>query len=122
MALIIDHNIQMPAKFVDKLARNRRQQQNPQPRQQQVIQHLITADYMNTGQTSVRDQPLPEKELARITRPAEPKSQERSTWTQERQSMGEQGHAREAIRLRIANATESVFALGQQTTGEDVVT
>ena len=58
IALLIDHNIQVPARFTDRVIRRKvDQEKNPQAHVvRPALQHIRPSDYLTAGQTSIMDQ------------------------------------------------------------------
>eukprot|EP00439_Symbiodinium_sp_Y106_P080074 s2620_g18.t2 len=74
-ALLIDHNIQVPARFIDRL--NKRKidaEQNPQHRKHRALHHLDARDYLSAGQTSIMYTEVTQEERERVSRPSHPKA------------------------------------------------
>ena len=74
-ALIIDHNIQVPARFIDRL--NKRKidaEQNPQHHKHRALHHLDARDYLSAGQTSIMYTEVTQEERERVSRPSHPKA------------------------------------------------
>ena len=61
MALLIDHNIQVPAKFTDRVTRRKvDKEKNPQAHvARPALQYILPSDYLTAGQTSIMDQGMP---------------------------------------------------------------
>ena len=58
IALLIDHNIQVPAKFTDRVTwRKVDKEKNPRAHvASPALQHILPSDYLTAGQTSIMDQ------------------------------------------------------------------
>ena len=72
IAMFLDHDILVPRRYIDKLAKFRATvEDNPQMqmhRRQKALQHIARSDYMTTGRISVMDQPLTPEERAEVDR------------------------------------------------------
>ena len=70
IVLLIDHNIQVPAKFTDKVAKRKTdKEKNPQAhKRRQALQHLTPSDYMAAGQTSIMDATVMQEQRDRVAR------------------------------------------------------
>ena len=68
IALLIDHNIQVPAKFTDKVVKRKiDKEKNPQAHKgRQAVQHLTFSDYMAAGQTSIMDASVTQEHRDRV--------------------------------------------------------
>ena len=73
IAMLVDHNILLPRKFIDKLTKYRATvADHPQLlRGQKALKHIERGDYLAAGQTSILDQPLNEDERAGVGRPSQ---------------------------------------------------
>ena len=74
-ALLIDHNIQVPARFIDRL--NKRKidaEQNPQHHKHRALHHLDDGDYLSAGQPSIMYTQVTQEERDRVTRPSHPQA------------------------------------------------
>ena len=71
LAFLVDHDVQVPAKFVDKITKRKIDAEtNPQHHTKRVaLKHLDHADYMGEGQQSIMDTTATPEERARFTRP-----------------------------------------------------
>eukprot|EP00439_Symbiodinium_sp_Y106_P030326 s7727_g3.t1 len=76
LAFLVDHDVQVPAKFVDKMTKRKSDAEtNPQHHTKRVaLQHLSHSDFMGEGQQSIMDTAVTPEERARVARPAHPKS------------------------------------------------
>ena len=74
IALLIDHNVQVPAKFTDKVVKRKIDSEtNPQVRaKRNALQHLRHSDFMATGQASIMDTKVTQEQRERVARPAQP--------------------------------------------------
>ena len=76
LAFLVDHDVQVPAKFVDKITKRKIDAEtNPQHHTKRVaLKHLLHSDFMGEGQQSIMDTTVTPEERARVARPAHPKS------------------------------------------------
>ena len=76
LAFLVDHDVQVPAKFVDKITERKIDAEtNPQHHTKRVaLKHLEHSDYMGEGQQSIMDTTITPEERARVARPGHPKS------------------------------------------------
>ena len=72
IALLIDHNIQVPAKFTDRVTRRKvDKEKNPQAHvARPALQHVLPSDYLTAGQTSIMDQGITQEQRERVARPS----------------------------------------------------
>ena len=72
IALLIDHNIQVPARFTDRVIRRKvDQEKNPQAHVvRPALQHIRPSDYLTAGQTSIMDQGITQEQRERVARPS----------------------------------------------------
>ena len=72
IALLIDHNIQVPAKMTDKVVKRKiDKEKNPQAHKgRQALKHPTPADYMAAGQTSIMDASITPEQRERLGRPS----------------------------------------------------
>ena len=71
IALLIDHNVQVPAKFTDKVTKQKIDAEtNPQVHaKRNALHHLTHSDFMATGQSSIMDTEVTQEERERLARP-----------------------------------------------------
>ena len=71
---LIDHNVQVPAKFTDKVVKRKIDSEtNPQVHaKRDALQHLRHSDFMATGQTSIMDSEVTQEQRERVARPPQP--------------------------------------------------
>ena len=76
LALLIDHEVQVPAKFVDKVTKRKIDaEKNPQIHvKRTALHHLTHSDFMGHGQTSIMDTQVAQEDRERVTRPSNPKA------------------------------------------------
>ena len=72
IALLIDHNIQVPAKSTDRVTRKKvDKERNPQAHAARpALQHILPSDYLTAGQTSIMDQGITQEQRERVARPS----------------------------------------------------
>ena len=71
IALLIDHNVQVPEKFTDKVTKRKIDAEtNPQVHaKRNALHHLTHSDFMATGQSSIMDTEVTQEERERLARP-----------------------------------------------------
>ena len=76
LAFLVDHDVQVPAKFLDKITKHKIDAEtNPQHHTKRVaLKHLSHADFMGEGQQSIMDTAVTPEECTRVARPAHPKA------------------------------------------------
>ena len=74
IALLIDHDVQVPAKFTDKVIKRKIDSEtNPQIHvKRNALQHLRHSDFMAAGQSSIMDTEVTQEERERLARPPQP--------------------------------------------------
>ena len=74
VALPIDHNVQVPAKFTDKVVKRKIDSEtNPQVHAKRDALHLLRqSDFMAAGQTSIMDTEVTQEQRERVARPSQP--------------------------------------------------
>eukprot|EP00439_Symbiodinium_sp_Y106_P077955 s920_g16.t2 len=74
VALPIDHNVQVPAKFTDKVVKRKIDSEtNPQVHAKRDDLHLLRqSDFMAAGQTSIMDTEVTQEQRERVARPSQP--------------------------------------------------
>ena len=77
IALLIDHNIQVPARFTDRVTRRKvDKEKNPQAHvARPALQRILPSDYLTAGQTSIMNQGITQEQRERVARSSNVKGQ-----------------------------------------------
>jgi hypothetical protein len=102
IAMLVDNDITLPQKFINKLSASRAEQEEyPQARrgQSSALRHITPGEYLPPGQTSIMDRPMNEEERAELGRPSAREDRQRSNADKgkakgKRQSSSDREHAR----------------------------
>ncbi|CAE7428543.1 tkt, partial [Symbiodinium sp. CCMP2592] len=78
IGFLIDHNIQVPARMVDKVVTSKHEREKNPNSRKNAMKHITHANFVEPGQQSVMDRPLTEEERARAESAAMPPRNPRS--------------------------------------------
>ena len=73
IAFFIDHDIRVPAKYVDKLTKSRVDRLSNPNASVNALRHITLSEHVEPGRQSVMDAPVTTEERQRVDRPPQPK-------------------------------------------------
>ena len=76
LGFLIDHDIQVPAKFVEKISKGKIEAEvNPQHHSKRIaLHHFNPGEFLDEGQQSIMNTAVTQEERDRFTRPAHPEA------------------------------------------------
>ena len=76
LGFLIDHEIQVPAKFVEKISKRKIDaESNPQHHTKRIaLHHFAPGQFLSEGQQSIMNTAVTQEERDRVTRPAHPEA------------------------------------------------
>ena len=76
IGFLIDHDIQVPAKFVEKISKRKIDAEtNPQHHTKRIaLHHFTPGEFLSEGQQSIMNTAVTQEERDRVTRPAHPEA------------------------------------------------
>ena len=76
LGFLIDHDIQIPAKFAEKISKRKVEAEyNPQQQNKRMaLQHFIPGEFLDAGQQSIMNAEVTQEERNRFSRPAHPEA------------------------------------------------
>ena len=76
LGFLIDHDIQCPAKFVEKISKRKVEAEyNPQQQNKRMaLQHFTPGEFLDAGQQSIMNAAVTQEERNRFSRPAQPEA------------------------------------------------